>query len=258
MAQKEESSAEELGEEALSLAVDDNEIDWEQNLSHRDDRSLDYLSPPPPYSMYPPSQFSAQSENEEFDPWALAVSEEIAQAFPNAPQFFPQVEPDRKSVATEEVAASMALELAQVISINFEPDRECMSDANEVFAAQAQVALHDMLQAQASASEFDQAQVALTCAHTPLHEIEQAQASASDFDQAQAALTCAHTPLHEIGQVQASASKFPHPSRQAQVALMENRQAQASASTVSHKNMQAQVMSNANLAAQAKPHMGIL
>ena len=92
--QTNESSAEEQGEDALSWAAVEVDIEWEKNLWLSDERSIFYLPPPPPESLSPHSQFSAQSENEEFDPWALAVSEEIAQAFPNAAEFFPQVEPD--------------------------------------------------------------------------------------------------------------------------------------------------------------------
>ena len=47
----EESSAEELSEEVLSWAAEDNEINWEEEFWHRDERSLDFL--PPPLSTLP-------------------------------------------------------------------------------------------------------------------------------------------------------------------------------------------------------------
>ena len=53
--QTEESSAEELGEEALSWAAVDVEIEWEDNyMWHRDERSLFHLSPPQPDVLNPP------------------------------------------------------------------------------------------------------------------------------------------------------------------------------------------------------------
>ena len=52
--QTEESSAEELSEEVLSWAAEDNEINWEEEFWNRDERSLDFLPPPSTLPVLPP------------------------------------------------------------------------------------------------------------------------------------------------------------------------------------------------------------